>query len=437
MPSSDLTISDVRAWEAFDSRGHPTVGCLVTLAGGANGRAIVPSGASRGRHEAPEWRDGGTRLGGLGVRAAIEMIRTSVKPALIGVDTTRPELVDAILPTIVAPRDRGHLGSNTTLAVSVAAARAGATGRGLPLWGHICNDGVPSLPMPMIQVLAGGVHAGRVIDIQDVMIVPVGATTFAEAVEIVWRVREAAKVLADTVGHSVHLVGDEGGLAIPFRSNRAAIEFVARSIDQARLDGCAAIAIDIAASQLIDAHGQIRLSTEDRVLDRESWLTELEQWVRDLPIWSIEDPIDEDDWDGWRHARIRLGVAQLVGDDLFVTDIERLRHGVDVDAANAILVKPNQRGTLTAAADTLRAASLAGVQTIVSARSADTEDYWLADLAVGWHANQIKVGSLARSERNAKWNRLLEIETFEPSARFVPIEHAGQIAECSPRSSGP
>lgn len=424
MPSPDLTIADIRAWEALDSRGHPTVACLVTLASGAKGRAVVPAGASRGRHEAREWRDGGTRLGGLGVRAAVEMIDTRVRSALVGVDASRPEAVDSILPTIVAPPDRGYLGSNTTLAVSVAAARAGAAGRGMPLWGHLGDGGTPLLPMPMIQILTGGAHAGRVLDIQDVLVVPAGASTFADALETVWRVHAAAKTLAEAAGHNARLVGDEGGLAVSLGSNRDAVEFVARSIDKAGLEGRAVIAIDIAAGQLVDPHGCYRLAIEDRVLDREAWLAEIGRWVRDLPIWSIEDPVDEDDWDGWRHARDELGVAQLVGDDLLVTDVDRLRHGIEIDAANAILIKPNQRGTLTEAAEAVRIAASAGWHTIVSARSGDTEDDWLADLAVGWHAGQVKVGSLTRSERTAKWNRLLEIEAFEPSARLASIDRS-------------
>lgn len=417
MSSADLAVVDVMAWEALDSRGNATVACRITLAGGAIGRAIVPAGASTGRYEAREWRDGGERMGGLGVRGAVEMIETHIRPAILGADSGDPAEVDALLRTIVPPPDRAILGSNTTLAVSAASARAGAAGRGIPLWRHLhTGDGSPLLPMPMIQVLAGGVHAGGVIDIQDVLVIPVGGRTFAECIEMAWRVRASAMSEAKAAGHAVQLVGDEGGLAIPFRTNRAAVEFVARSIDRARLEGDVWIAIDVAAGQLVNSEGRYRLSIEGRTLDRDAWIDELVTWVRDLPLQSIEDPLDEDDWEGWRQAREALGVAQLVGDDLFVTDRTRLERGFRDSAADAILVKPNQRGTLTEAADVVRIAATSGWRTIVSARSGESEDDWLADLAVGWRVGQIKVGSLTRSERTAKWNRLLELEATGGSA---------------------
>jgi len=410
MSSADLVVADVIAWEALDSRGNPTVACRVTLAGGAVGRAIVPAGASVGRHEAREWRDGGERMGGLGVRGAIEVIETHVRPVIVGAQSGDPAAVDALLRTIVAPTGR-VLGSNTTLAVSVASARAGAAGRDVPLWRHLDHSGgLPLLPMPMIQILAGGVHAGGAIDLQDVLVIPVGGRTFAHCIEMVWRVRAAAIADAKEAGHPVQLVGDEGGLAIPFRTNRAAVEFVANSIDHAGLGGEVWVAIDVAAGQLIDQDGRYRLAIEDRSLDREAWIDELARWVRDLPLRSIEDPLDEDDWEGWREARLAIGAAQLIGDDLFATDAGRLERGIRDGAADAILVKPNQRGTLTEAAQVLRTAAERGCRTIVSARSGESEDDWLADLAVGWRAGQIKVGSLARSERTAKWNRLLELE---------------------------
>lgn len=419
MPSPELAVADVRAWEALDSRGNPTVACRVALAGGATGRAIVPAGASRGRHEAPEWRDAGPRMGGLGVRGAIETIETRIRPALVGTATDHPAVVDRILSSIGPQPGRGPIGANTTLAVSVAAARAGAAGRAMPLWRHLGGGPPPVLPMPMIQILGGGAHAGRTIDIQDVLVVPVAAASFGDAIEMVWRVRAAACARAERLGHNTRLVPDEGGLAIPFTSNRRALEFVAAAIDDARLGGAAEIAIDVAASQLIDERGRYALKVEGRALDRDAWLRELEGWATDLPLWSMEDPIDEDDWEGWREAQKRLGVAQLVGDDLFATDPARIRHGASLGAANAVLIKPNQRGTLSEAAEAVREAAAAQMRTIVSARSGDTEDDWLADLAVGWHAGQIKVGSLSRSERTAKWNRLLELEALEPSARLA------------------
>jgi enolase len=383
------------------------------------GRAIVPSGASTGRHEIPEWRDGGTRMGGLGVRGAVGVIRTQVRAAIMGVAAGELGHIDSVLRAINAPAERGHLGSNTTLAVSVAAARAAAAAAGVPLWRLLDPGEVPLLPMPMIQILAGGAHAGGVIDVQDVLALPIGATTFAEAIELIWRVRASATSNAAAAGHATRLSGDEGGMAIPFRSNRAAVAFVAAAIDDAGLEGRVVMAIDVAAGQLVTKAGRYRLAVEDRTLDRDEWIDELSGWVRDLPLLSIEDPIDEDDWDGWQAARKSLGVDQLVGDDLFVTDLRRLARGIDEKAANAVLIKPNQCGTLTDAARVLREGTQHGWRTIVSARSGESEDDWLSDLAVGWRAGQIKVGSLARSDRTAKWNRLLEIEATMPSAEFA------------------
>lgn len=415
MPSAKLEIANVEAWEALDSRGNPTIACRVTLAGGGIGRAIVPAGASTGRHEAREWRDGGERMAGLGVRGAVEMIETHIRPTVVGCDTSVQATVDGLLRTIAPPPDRGYLGSNTTLAVSVAAARAGADGLGIPLWSHLDRgEGTPLLPMPMIQILAGGVHAGRVIDLQDVLVIPTAAGRFAEAIEMVWRVRAAAIADANIGGHAVQLVGDEGGLAIPFRSNRAAVEFVARAIDHAGLEGDVGIAIDVAAGQLVDETGSYQLSTEGRTLNRDEWIGELGSWVTELPLISIEDPLDDDDWEGWQHACAALQVAQLVGDDLFVTDLARVERGLLERAATCVLVKPNQCGTLTEAAVVVQVAQEAGLRTVVSARSGESEDDWLADLAVGWRAGQVKVGSLTRSDRTAKWNRLLELEATGP-----------------------
>lgn len=416
---ASLAIRSIAAWEALDSRGNPTVACTVTLVGGAVGRAVVPSGASTGRHEAPEWRDGGPRMGGRGVRGAIEMIETHLLPALLGANAADTTAVDRLISMVAAPPDRRFLGSNTTLAVSVASARAGAAAMGLPLWRLLAPPGPAVLPLPMIQILGGGVHAGWVIDLQDVLAIPVGARSFAEAIEMVWRVRDVAVSTAEARGYQVRVGGDEGGLAIPFATNRLALEFVTHAIDEAGLEGDVWLGIDVAAGQLVDASGQYRLRSEDRTLERDAWIDEIGSWVRSLPVRSIEDPLDDDDWDGWRYARGALGVPQLIGDDHLVTDVRRLRRAVDAGTANAVLVKPNQRGTLSAAADVIQFAKASRWHTIVSARSGDTEDDWLADLAVGWQAGQIKVGSLSRSERTAKWNRLLEIEATSPGATLA------------------
>ena len=416
MPLPEFTISDVIAWEALDSRGQPTVACRVTLRGGAVGRAIVPAGASTGRYEALELRDGDERHGGRGVRRAVDVVRTVLGPAVLGMDATDALSIDVVLRGAEPPPGVAVIGSNATLAVSVATALGAAAARHVSLWRSLDGSADPLLPMPMIQILSGGVHAGRVIDLQDILIIPTGAETFAEAIEMASRVRRAAVVLAAERGPIAHLVGDEGGLALPFPSNRAAVEFVAKAIEEAGLIDDARIAIDVAANQLQLPDRRYRLDTEDRTLDAGEWIDELAAWAAGLPIASIEDPLGDDDWEGWREASARLGRVQIVGDDLFATDPVRLGRGIRENVANAVLVKPNQRGTLSEAADVMRSALGVGYRTIVSARSGETEDTWLADLAVGWRAGQIKVGSLTRSERTAKWNRLLEIESTESRA---------------------
>ena len=419
MRSARLAIRDVVAWEAMDSRGHPTVACRVSLASGSTGRAIVPAGASTGRFEAIELRDGGDRRGGLGVVRAVETVRAALRPCVIGLDASNTVAVDRALIAAQPLTGAAVVGSNARLAVSVAAALAAATALNKPLWRLFDHGPAPLLPVPMVQVLAGGVHAGGVIDIQDILVIPVGAGSFAEAIEMASRVRHAAVGMAADRGAVAHLVGDEGGLALPFPSNRAAVEFVARAIEIAGLVDRAKIAIDVAANQLQRPDGRYRLATEARTLEASEWVAELAAWTRDLPILSIEDPLADDDWEGWRTASQSLEGCQLVGDDLFATDPTRFARGIRGGIANAILIKPNQRGTLSEAAQVTATAQAAAYRTIVSARSGETEDSWLADLAVGWRAGQIKVGALARSERTAKWNRLLEIEATEPEATLA------------------
>ncbi len=416
MRLADLEVREVVAWEALDSRGNPTVACRVVLAGGATGRAIVPAGASTGQFEAVELRDGGERHDGMGVRRAVRTVVTALRPRVVGLDASDTGAIDAALASASPLEGMALTGSNATLAVSVATAVAAAAATRQPLWRLVGGTARPLLPLPMIQVLSGGIHAGRVIDLQDILVIPTGAATFAEAIDLVSRVRRVAIALAADRGAVAHLVGDEGGLALPFASNRAAVEFVARAISRAGLDGRVWIAMDVAANQLRLPNGQYRLATESRTLEALEWVAELATWVRELPILSIEDPLGDDDWDVWRPASSALGTVQLVGDDLFATDATRLARGVREGIANAVLIKPNQRGTLSEAAMVLRNAQAAGYKTIASARSGETEDAWLADLAVGWQAGQIKVGSLTRSERTAKWNRLLEIEATEPAA---------------------
>jgi enolase len=404
-------IATVTAWEALDSRGTPTVACQVGLAGGAHGAATVPSGASTGAHEVVELRDGGDRYGGRGARRAAAAVADVLGPGIVGLDASDQRELDAALVGLDGTANLARLGGNAVLAVSVAAAIAVAAQEGVPLWRLLGRE--PLLPLPMVNVISGGAHArGAGVDVQDFLVVPAGAQSFAEAIEWAARIRTATERLAAERGLPASLVADEGGLGLPLDSNRAGLELLLAGIEAAELEPGrdAAIAVDVAATQLSTAEGY-RLATESRLLDAEGLVGELESWCRDFPVVSLEDVLGEDDWDGWAAATRRLGErVQLLGDDLFVTQVARLERGIEAGVANALLVKPNQCGTLSAARAAVERARTAGYATVISARSGDTEDAWLADLAVGWRAGQIKVGSTTRSERTAKWNRLLQIE---------------------------
>ncbi len=414
------TIQHVAAWEALDSRGTPTVACAVRLDGGARGTTSVPSGASTGTYEAHELRDGGDRYGGRGVRRAVGHVNDILGPAVIGYDARDQQGLDRTLRSLDGTSHLSRLGANAILALSVATALAAAQAHGVPLYHWLAPDVAPLLPLPMVNVLSGGAHAGGAVDVQDFLVVPVGASSFAEAIEWAWRVRRATMEVADARGLPVVLVADEGGLGPPLSSNRAALELLHAGIERSRLvpGTDVAIAIDVAATQLV--HGDsYRLASEGRTVDGATLLREVESWCATHPIVSLEDPLGEDDWAGWAEVSRRLGGhLQILGDDLFVTDVRRLERGIASGVANAILVKPNQTGTLSDARAVVERAIGAGYAPVVSARSGDTEDAWLADLAVGWRAGQIKVGSLTRSERLAKWNRLLQIEA-EAGSRAV------------------
>jgi enolase 1/2/3 len=415
-----LTIERVLAWEALDSRGTPTVACAVRLAGGAEGQATVPSGASTGSHEAHELRDGGSRFAGKGVRGAVAAVNGELAAALRGREATDQEAIDELLRGLDGTPGLERLGANAVLAVSTACALAAAAARGEPLWRCLAPDGPPLLPLPMVNVLSGGAHAGRYVDIQDVLVVPFGASTFAEAIEWAVRVRTAAAGVLNELGHSGALVADEGGVAAPLGSNREAIEVVAGAIERSGLvpGEEAAIAVDVAATQLQDgaAYG---FAAEDRMLRADELVAELRSWCDEYPIVSVEDAAGEDDMDAWKLASERLGDVQLLGDDLFVSSTDRLGAGISAGVANAVLVKPNQVGTLSDARRVVELARSAGYATVLSARSGETEDSWLADLAVGWRTGQLKVGSTTRSERTAKWNRLLRLEAEHTDAEFA------------------
>jgi enolase len=405
-----LTIERVLAWEALDSRGTPTVASVVRLAVGAEGEAVVPSGASTGAHEAHERRDGGERYGGRGVRGAVAAVRGEIAAAVVGRDASDQEMLDAVLRELDGTGDLSRLGANAVLAVSVAAARASAAAHGVPLWRSLQPAGEPLLPLPMVNVVSGGAHAGRLVDVQDVLVVPLGASSFTEAIEWAWRVRAASAAELERRGHDASLVADEGGLAAPLASNRDAVELVAAGIERSGLvPGVdAAIAIDVAATQLLDG-GAYVLASEARRLAALELVDEIAGWAETLPIVSVEDVLAEDD-PAWPEATRRLAALQVLGDDLFATSAARIADGAARGAANAVLVKPNQVGTVSDTRRAVEAAWAAGYATVLSARSGETEDAWLADLAVGWRAGQIKVGSTTRSERTAKWNRLLRIE---------------------------
>ena len=414
-------IERVLAWEALDSRGTPTVACAVRLEGGAEGEAIVPSGASTGTHEAHERRDGEERYGGKGVRRAVGAIRDELGPALLGRDAADQAGIDAALRALDGTPNLRRLGANAVLAASVACALAAARAQGLPLWQLLAPAGPPLLPLPMVNVISGGAHAGRMIDVQDFLVVPVGAASFGEALEWAGRVRAATGEELRRLGHEASLVADEGGLAAALPSNRAALDLLVAGIERSGLTpgAEAAIAVDVAATQLVATDGYA-LASEGRSLRAAELVEEIAAWIDDYPIVSLEDALGEDDGEGWGLVTGRLAERiQLLGDDLFATSPERLRAGIREGIANAVLVKPNQVGTLTDARRVVEIAKEAGYATVLSARSGETEDVWLADLAVGWRTGQIKVGSTMRSERTAKWNRLLRIEAERPDAVFA------------------
>jgi enolase len=423
---TDLRIERIAAREILDSRGRPTVEADVQLADGVTGRASVPSGASTGAHEAVELRDGDPgRYRGLGVQRAVANIREEIDPALRGLRADEQDRIDRRLIDLDGTPTKARLGANAMLAVSLAACRAGAAGRGRPLYRHIADlcGATPSIPLPMVNMISGGLHAGRQLDLQDVLVIPTRAKDFAEALSVVAAVHARLGDMVVAAGHQP-LVGDEGGWAPPLGANREALAWVTTAIADTGVD--AGIALDVAASQLLDpASGEYVLAADGRRLTSRELVDALLDLTSSYPVLSIEDGLAEDDWAGWAALTRRMGDVQLIGDDLFVTDSARLQRGIVEHVANAILVKPNQAGTLTAALEVIRVARANGYRTVVSARSGETEDAFLADLAVGSAAGQIKVGSVARSERVAKWNQLLRIEEELGDGSYVGVKALG------------
>lgn len=405
-------IVDVHAREILDSRGFPTVEAEVEVESGARGAAAVPSGASTGQREAIELRDGDVkRYLGKGVTRAVAHVRTEIREALIGLDASRQSMIDHAMLELDGTDNKSRLGANAILAVSLAVARAAAGESGLPLYRYLGGAGMMRLPTPMMNVVNGGAHADNGLDIQEFMLVPVGAPSFSDALRYGAEVFHALKRILSKKGLATG-VGDEGGFAPKLPGNEAAITLVLEAINAAGYQPGRdiAIALDCASSEFFE-DGAYQLKSEGKNLRPEEFCSLLAAWVSRYPIISIEDGMAETDWDGWKLLTKALGEkTQLVGDDVFVTNPKILREGIAAGVANALLVKVNQIGTLTETMQAVEIAKRAGYATVMSHRSGETEDTFIADLAVGTNALQIKTGSLSRSERLAKYNRLLRIE---------------------------
>ncbi|MCI0335138.1 MAG: phosphopyruvate hydratase [Planctomycetes bacterium] len=419
-------ISRIFAREVLDSRGRPTVEVDVFVGDNVAGRAMVPSGASTGAAEALELRDGDRqRYDGDGILRAVANVNDKIAPALIGADPADQCSLDAKLLALDPSPQKSELGANAILGVSLAAAHAGATVRRVPLYRHLCGclkavagnslaPLEPRMPLPMTNMISGGLHAGRNLDFQDVLVMPVAAPDMRTGLEWIVRVYKRLGKLLEAAGYEGRLVGDEGGYGPRLKSNEQAIEFVVRAIEAAQLrpGQDVTIALDVAASHFYDGASYRLASEGNSRLSSHEMIDRLERLVTKYPIASVEDGLAEEDWNGWQDLTRRLGHGvQIVGDDLFTTNPERLRRGIELRAANSVLVKVNQIGTLCETLATIILAREAGFSYVVSARSGETEDTTIADLAVGTAAKHIKIGSVVRSERLAKYNRLLRIES--------------------------
>ena len=421
---SATTIQAVFARQVFDSRGRPTVEAEVALAGGASGRASAPSGASRGAAEAFELRDGDPdRFEGRGVSRAVAGVNGEIAALLTGREALDQRSLDQAMRDLDGTPQLSRLGGNAVLAVSIALARTGAAATGQPLFRRLADlAGVsePTMPMPMVNILSGGLHAGRGMDVQDFLVIPIGASSYGEALEWSLGVRAAAATLCQEAGLTT-LLADEGGLSPGFADGVEALTMMVSAFERAGLrpGEDAAIGLDIAASSLADADGRYVFQRAGRVLDSAAMIELLADWTARFPIVSVEDGLGEEDWAAWPALTRRLGRIQLVGDDLFATQAERIARGVRESAGNAALIKINQNGTLSGTLDALAAARAGGFATVISARSGETEDPFIADLAVGVAGGQIKIGSVRTSERMAKYNQLLRLKEEElPFAGF-------------------
>ena len=415
-------IADIVAREILDSRGNPTVEVEVVLDTGASGRAAVPSGASTGAHEAVELRDGDTaRYGGKGVLKACANIEGEIFDAIGGMDASEQVKLDTLMIDLDGTANKSRLGANAILAVSLALAKASADDVGMPLYRYVGGVFARTLPVPMMNIVNGGQHADNPIDIQEFMVQPVGAATFADGLRMGAEIFQALKGKLKAAGHNTN-VGDEGGFAPDLKSADEALAFITQACEQAgyRPGEDVTFALDCASTEFFKA-GVYDLEGEGKRFDAAGMVAYLAELCGRYPIVSIEDGCAEDDWDGWKHLTEVLGHrAQLVGDDLFVTNTERLRRGIETGTANSILVKVNQIGTLTETLDAVQTAQRAGFTAVMSHRSGETEDATIADLAVATNCGQIKTGSLARSDRTAKYNQLLRIEAeLGPSATYA------------------
>ncbi|HAT44204.1 MAG TPA: phosphopyruvate hydratase [Ktedonobacter sp.] len=421
--SAATTIEDVIAREILDSRGNPTIEVEVLLMGGERGVAAVPSGASTGAHEAVELRDGDkSRYGGKGVLNAVRNVNDTIGDAIIGLDATDQIMLDEVMIGLDGTPNKANLGANAILGVSLAVAKAAANAQQVPLYRYLGGVSARTLPVPMMNILNGGKHADNSTDMQEYMVLPVGAPTFRDALRMGAEVYQGLKKVLH--GRKLNTnVGDEGGFAPSLSSNREALEVIVSAIEAAGYKPGVDIflGMDPAASEFYE-NGKYVLAREGRTLSSSEMVDLYEQWISEYPIVTIEDGLSEDDWEGWKLLRQRLGSrVQLVGDDLFVTNTARLKRGIQEQAANSILIKLNQIGTLTETLDAIEMARRAAFTAVVSHRSGETEDTTIADLVVATNAGQIKTGAPARSERVAKYNRLLVIEDElgEETARYA------------------
>jgi enolase len=412
-----MIINNLIGYQVLDSRGRPTVAVTITLADGSVHTARVPSGASTGKHEAKELRDSD----GSSVLKACGNVNEIIAPKLIGAEADLSH-ADEILKKLDPSQDHHVLGANATLAVSLAVTKAAAAAKGQSVARYFQPEGPLLIPMPMVNILSGGAHANRTMDIQDVLVLPNGATSFNQAITWITAIRENAAKRGAKIGPS-HLIADEGGLGLAFESIDAACEFVTKSIEEVGLQvgSQVSLALDIASTQFFE-NGKYSLPTLGKEFTSSQFVAFMAKLVKDQPIISIEDPLAEDDWPAWAEfTSLVPDSLQILGDDLFTTNHERLDRGIAEGSANAILIKANQNGLVTDTHHVLRTAKATNFRTVVSARSGETEDSWLADLATGWRAEQIKVGSTHGADRTSKWNRLLELEAIEQTEFAKPF----------------